>query len=246
MGQSLAEILDAAADGRFPPDDGEVTVVPQHSTRDAGVVAFTGHSVVFVDEDPAWVRATLGAVDCDPLAAAMNAHFLTALLERTGRRTETIDLLTVASALSGEPPIALKEMTDAAHPRVQRALEHRDDVRIWIADGGVVILGRGVAGRWEMAVEVEPAVRHRGLGRTLAVASRHLVPPGATVWSQQAPGNARAVRSFHAAGFRPVGSEALLALPAAVHGRRPATDGFSCGRCDSATPDGRNRRGVFA
>jgi hypothetical protein len=210
MGQTLAGILEAAAEGRFPPDDGGISVVPQPSDRDAGVVAFTGHSVVFVDEDPAWVRATLDAVDCDRLAAAMNARFLAALLERTGRRTETIDLLTVAAALPGEPPVALKEITEAGHPRVQRAREHRDDVRVWLADGGVVILGRGVAGRWEMAVEVEPGERHRGLGRALAVASRHLVPEGAALWSQQAPGNARAVRSFHAAGFRPVGSEALL------------------------------------
>ncbi|MEU4245262.1 GNAT family N-acetyltransferase [Actinoplanes sp. NPDC026619] len=213
MGQTLAGILEAAADGRFPPDDGGVTVVPQHSARDAGVVAFTGHSVVFVDEDPEWVRGALALVDCDSLAAAMNPRFLHALLERTGRRTETIDLLTVASALPGEPPVALEEITDVAHPRVRRAREHRDDVRVWRVDGGVVILGRGVAGRWEMAVEVEPGQRHRGLGRTLAVAARHLAPAGEMLWSQQAPGNARAVRSFHAAGFRPVGSEALLVPP---------------------------------
>ncbi|GIM92821.1 GNAT family N-acetyltransferase [Paractinoplanes toevensis] len=213
MEQSLAEILDAAAAGRFPPDDAGVTVVPQHHARDAGVVAFTGHSVVFIDEDPAWVRATLAGIDCDRLAAAMNPRFLAALLERTGRQTETIDLLTVASALPGEPPIALKEISDMGHPRVRRALTRRDDVRVWLADGGVVVLGRGIAGRWEMAIEVEPGERHRGLGRQLAVASRHLVPAGAMIWSQQAPGNARAVRSFHAAGFRAVGSEALLAAP---------------------------------
>lgn len=210
MERSLAGILEAAGAGRFPPDDGEVSIVAQPSRRDAGVVAFTGHSVVFVDEDPAWVRSALAATDCDPLAAAMNPRFLHALLERTGRRIDTIDLLTVAPALPGGPPVALEEITDADHPRVRRAREHRDDVRVWLADGGLVLLGRGVAGRWEMAVELEPGARHRGLGRALAVASRHLVPAGQIVWSQQAPGNARAVRSFHAAGFRPVGSEALM------------------------------------
>lgn len=48
------------------------------------------------------------------------------------------------------------------------------------------------------------------LGRGLATAARHLVPVGEPVWSQQAAGNARSVRAFQAAGFRPVGAEALL------------------------------------
>ncbi|QHY93591.1 hypothetical protein SSPS47_00405 [Streptomyces sp. S4.7] len=83
-------------------------------------------------------------------------------------------------------------------------------MRVWAADGGVVILGRGVAGRWETAIEVDEGARHRGLGRALATAARHLVPAGEQVWSQQAAGNARSVRAFQAAGVRPVGAEALL------------------------------------
>ena len=210
MSDTLAGILAAAAEGRFPPDDGATVVVPQPCRRDAGVVAFTAHSVVFVDDDPVWVRRALADVDTDELAAAMNPAFLQALLARTGRRMDTIDLLTVAGALDGPPPVELKEIDDPEHPRVRRALAHRDDVRIWAADGGVLILGRGVAGRWEAAIEVEPAERHRGLGRLLAVAARHLVPDGLPVWSQQAAGNARSIRTFQAAGFRPVGGEALM------------------------------------
>lgn len=213
MGQTLAEILDAAADGRFPPPDGGTTVVPQPSRRDAGVIAFTAHSVVFTDEDPRWVDATLAALECDELAATMNPRFLTALLARTGRSTDTIDLLTVASALPGQPPLSLTEFADPAHPRVVRARKRRDDVRVWAADGGVLILGRGVAGRWETAIEVDEAVRHRGLGRALATAARHLVPAGQPVWSQQAAGNARSIRAFQAAGFRPVGAESLHLAP---------------------------------
>ncbi|MCX5609690.1 MULTISPECIES: GNAT family N-acetyltransferase [unclassified Streptomyces] len=211
---TLAEILDDAAHGRFPPPDGGTTVVPQENRRDAGVIAFTAHSVVFTDEDPQWVRATLAAVECDNLAATMNARFLAALLDRTGRTTDTIDLLTVAGPLPGEPPVELREIADPDHPRVRRALGRRDDVRVWAADGGVLILGRGVAGRWETAIEVDEDVRHRGLGRDLARAARHLVPDGQPVWSQQATGNARSVRAFQAAGFRPVGAEALMLAPA--------------------------------
>lgn len=57
-------------------------------------------------------------------------------------------------------------------------------------------------------------VRHRGLGRELARAARHLVPDGQPVWSQQATGNARSIRAFQAAGYRPVGAESLLLAPA--------------------------------
>ena len=256
MEQTLAGILAAAAAGRFPADDGGVTVVAQPSPRDAGVVAFTAHSVVFLDEDPGWVRKTLATVDCDSLAAAMNPRFLAALLERTGRRTDTIDLLTVAAPLDGPPPIDLREITDQEHPRVRRARVRRDDIRVWVIDdgsgaagakairnsdastaettrnsdastaaatrsadastaeatrsAGLLVLGRGVAGRWEAAIEVEPEARHRGLGKALAVAARHLVPDGEPVWAQQAAGNARSIRAFQAAGYRPIGAESLM------------------------------------
>src|SRR3954471_182886 len=110
MSPTLADILDAAARGHFPPPDGGTTVVPQPSYRDAGVLALTAHSVVFTDAEPRWVYDTLAALDCDALAAAMNPRFLAAFLDRTGRSTDTIDLLTVASALPGEPPLELREL----------------------------------------------------------------------------------------------------------------------------------------
>ncbi|MBP2584854.1 GNAT superfamily N-acetyltransferase [Streptomyces sp. PvR006] len=209
MNDEVARILAAAARGDFPPPDGTTTVVPQPGTRDAGVLAFTAHSVVFTDADPEWVRAALAATSSDPLAASMNPGFLMALMTRTGRHMNTIDLLTVADALPGPPPLELREIVDPDHPRVARALKFRDEVRVWAADGGLVVLGRGVAGRWEAAVEVDEEVRHRGLGRALAAAARHLTPDS-VVWAQQSPGNARSVRAFQAAGYRPVASEALL------------------------------------
>src|SRR5690349_20212849 len=97
--ETLRDILDAAAHGVFPPADGGTTVVPQVCARDAGVLAFTAHSVVFTDEDPGWVYDTLRATDCDALAASMNPRFLAAFMERTGRRAETIDALLVAAPL---------------------------------------------------------------------------------------------------------------------------------------------------
>ncbi|MFC4472328.1 GNAT family N-acetyltransferase [Streptomyces xiangluensis] len=209
MPDALRDILDAAARGDFLPPDGGVTVVPQHGRRDAGVIAFTAHSVVFTDEDPEWVRALLRSLECDALAAAMNPRFLAAFMDRTGRTTDTIDLLTVATPVPGPPSLALSELRDPDHPRVARARERRDAVRVWAVDGGVLVVGRGVAGRLEVAVEVDEGVRHQGAGRALAAAARQL-SEGEPVWAQLAAGNARSVRAFQAAGFRPVGAEALL------------------------------------
>ncbi|KUL49637.1 GCN5 family acetyltransferase [Streptomyces sp. NRRL F-4489] len=208
MDRELSKLLAAAARGAFPPADGAVTVLPAPSPRDAGVVSFTAHSVVFADVPPAWVRERIPPGD---LAAPLNPPFLSALGARTGREIGCVDLLTVADALPGPPPVALAETAGADHPRIARALRHRDAVRAWTTgDGGTVVIGRGVAGRWELAVEVADPARGRGLGRALARAARHLIPDGDLLWAQVAPGNARSVRALLAAGYRPVGAEALL------------------------------------
>jgi GNAT superfamily N-acetyltransferase len=220
--ETLRDILDAAARGIFPPPDGRTTVVPQHSPRDAGVLAFTAHSVVFTDEDPEWVHEALRGLDCDPLAATMNPRFLAAFLERTGRTAETVDAMLVGSPLPGRPPVTLTEIKDAGHPRITYARRRRDDVRAWTAEGGVLVTGRGVGGRLEVSVEVDTDVRHRGLGRLLVTAARQLVAE--PLWAQVAPGNARSMRAFQAAGYRPVGAEALLL------GARPRGAGCSDSR----------------
>ncbi|GGP90826.1 GNAT family N-acetyltransferase [Streptosporangium pseudovulgare] len=210
----LSRLLEAAGRGDFPAADGSVRFTGQPSPRDCGVIAFTAHSVVFADVDHEWLRGLLPA---DDLSAPLHPRFLRALEERTGRRVDNVDMLLTAGPLTGPPPMPLTELTDRGHPRVRRALRHRDDVRVWEADGGVVLLGRGVAGRWEIAGEVDPGHRDAGLGRLLALAGRHLLTTvdGAahTLWAQVAPGNAASVRASLAAGFRPVGAEALLIEP---------------------------------
>jgi hypothetical protein len=208
--QQLATVLADVAAGQFPAADGSVTILPQPSARDAGVLSCTAHAVIFSDADPGWIRAQLPAGD---LSAPISPAFLELMCEHTGRRARTVDLLCVASPLPGAPPAPLESVAGAGHPRIERALQYRDQVRAWQADGGVVLLGQGVAGRWEVAVEVDPLRRCRGLGRALAAAARHLVPDGAPLWAQVAPGNAASVRAFLAAGFVPVGAEALLVAP---------------------------------
>ncbi|MFG1694953.1 GNAT family N-acetyltransferase [Nonomuraea sp. NPDC049309] len=343
---TLAEVLRDAQEGRFPPPDGGVTLVPQPSPRDLGVLSFTAHAVVFADVDPAWIRKRLPPGDLD---APLGPSFLLELAALTGRAVGNLDLLAVARPLPGPAPLALEELRDSAHPRVARARRYRDDVRVWVApaqgvsecgapaqgvfewgapaqglsewgapgqdvlvrgtpaldggrelrasrpssreespaasardggrgsgrdgagdggrgsgrdgawdggrerggdsaqdggrdgagdsardgaqdggrdgagdsgcdggrgsggDGGVaglLAVGRGVGGRWEVAIEVEPDHRGRGLGRLLATAARHLAP--GPLWAQVAPGNAASVRAFIAAGYAPVGAEVLL------------------------------------
>lgn len=203
----LNKLLTAAARGSFPPADGSVTVLPQPSPRDVGVVSFTCHAVVFADVEHAWVHERIAPGD---LAGPLSPPFLTALGERLGREANNIDMTAVAEALPGPPPLELVETVDHSHPRITRALRHRDAVRAWTADGGTVVIGRGVAGRWELAVEVDDSSQGRGLGRRLAQAARHLLPVGELLWAQVAPGNARSVRGMLSAGFVPVGAEVLM------------------------------------
>jgi GNAT superfamily N-acetyltransferase len=200
-------MLARAAAGSPPVPDGGLTVLAQPADRDAGVIAFTAHSVVFADVAAEWVRARLPAGD---VAAPLSPSFLLALGEQLGRMVANIDMLTVAAALPGHPRLALTEITDTDHPRVQRARRYRDELTIWTGGGAIVMIGRGIASRWEVAIEVDPGLRGRGVGRRAARAARHLVPGGEPLWAQIAPGNAASVRAFLAAGFVPVGAEALV------------------------------------
>ncbi len=202
----LADILANAAAGRPPQPGAGPTLVPQPSPRDAGVIAFTAHSVIFADVEEDWIRSRLP--DDGDLSAPLNPPFLSALERRLGRTVNNVDLLALAAPCAGPPPVELTELTGTGHPRLDRARVFRDDVRAWTCDGGILIVGRGVAGRREVAVEVDPAARGRGLGRILARAARHLAAE--PLWAQIAPGNAASVRAFLAAGYAPMGAEALL------------------------------------
>lgn len=205
---TLADILRAVENGVFPASDLSATVVPAPSDRYSCVLAFTGHIVIAADVDPAWIADQLPPGD---LSAPLNPPFLSTLEAKTGRRVNAIDLMLLAPATAAPDQVGLKEVTDREHPRVRRALRYRDDVRVYAdPDGGLVLIGRGLAGRQECAVEVPEQYRNVGAGRRLAAAARSLVPPGTHLWAQVTPGNAASLRAFLAAGFRPVGSEALL------------------------------------
>ena len=73
------------------------------------------------------------------------------------------------------------------------------------------MVGRGLAGRWEAAFEVDEAARGRGLGRALVAAALDVVPAGDPVFLQIAPGNVPSLRAaLAAARFTPIGGELLF------------------------------------
>jgi GNAT superfamily N-acetyltransferase len=207
----VAALLRDVAAGRPPAPDGAVEVLPQPAGPVAAVLSFTAHHVVAADVDPAWVHDRL---DGAGLSAPMGPAFLAELAARLAREPDSIDLVLCAVA-DGRPPAVplVATVADAAHPRAERASRYRDGVRAWrTADGhGLLLLGRGLAGRYEVAFEVDPVARGRGLGRALASSALSVAPAGEPVWVQVAPGNVASVRAVLATGlFTPVGGEILF------------------------------------
>jgi GNAT superfamily N-acetyltransferase len=200
----LAALLEDAARGRFPDPDGRVELLPAAGPAMA-VVGFTAHYAIAADVPEAWLRGRLPEGD---LLAPLSAPFLAELGRKIGRRDDGIDVVLAAAGLDGAP--ALTETGAAAHPRAARAFARRDGVRVFEGDGAVVTFGRGLAGRAEVSIEVDPHARGRGVARRALVEARKLVGPGGVVFAQVAPGNAASLRAFLRAGFEPIGSEALF------------------------------------
>lgn len=201
---ALLELLLGTADGRFPPPDGGVDVVPAPPGRSDAVLGFTARNVIAVSLPGDEVLSQLDRAD---LGAPLAPAFLVWLADRLGSEPGALDVVLVADPLRGTAQ--LEERDDLEdHPRVVRARRHRDDVRVLSRDEGFVTLGRGLAGRLEVSVEVEPGARGTGLGRSLALAARCLADE--PLFAQVSPGNSASVRAFLAAGYRPIGSEVLF------------------------------------
>ena len=83
---------------------------------------------------------------------------------------------------------------------------------------GVLVVGRGICGRWEIGFEVAPDARGHGLGRRLVAAARGLVPAGVPLWAQVAPGNAASLRAVLGGGFVPVGGRSAVPAPSKARG----------------------------
>ncbi len=210
MAHPLAHLLDDAARGVFPPADGRVRVLPPLGGRADAMTAFTGCFFLAADID---ATAVEGRVVPGDFSLPLSPPFLHWVGDQIGAVPGSHDVLLVARAgPTPRPPILLEPIAAPDHTRVRRAARYRHGLRVLAPPdgGGVLVLGRGVTNRWEMAFEVDDDARGRGLGRALALAARTQLPPDTPIWAQVAPGNAASLRAVLAAGFRPVGAEVLF------------------------------------
>jgi RimJ/RimL family protein N-acetyltransferase len=206
----LAEMLHAAAHGNHPPPDGFVEVMPSPGGPADAIVDFTAHLVVAADVPADDVLNELPSGD---LSAWTHPSFQLWLAERLGSKPGSRDLV-LAAPPTDHADLELISRDDLGeHDRVQRAARYRTDLRVFTdpEELGVLVIGLGLAGRMEFAFEVEPAARHRGLGRRLALAARTFAPEDAAIFAAVAPGNVASVRALLSAGFRPIGGEVLFA-----------------------------------
>jgi GNAT superfamily N-acetyltransferase len=205
----LGAILEAAARGSLPDPDGDVEILPPVPGRVEAVCSFMAHSVVAVDLPADGIRSRLDPSD---LGSAMSAPFLAWIAEATRATAGALDVVLVAQS-AGDPEIELIERDDLlGHPRVARSARYRSDLRVFAEASGaaVLVLGRGLVGRCEMAFEVDADSRGKGLGRKIAAAASSVAPAGEPLFAQCSPGNAGSLRALIAAGYVPIGSECLF------------------------------------
>ncbi|WP_240150357.1 MULTISPECIES: hypothetical protein [Streptomyces] len=194
-----------AADSRFPPVDGRVTVLPPLPGGLECSVAFTGHAVIAT----AMTKQAVHAQSPDGFGGSLSPDFLRHLAGPKGW-IDVTDATLTARGIGGPPQLA--ELPDADdHPRVRHARWLRTNVQVYGDERGLITLADGLAGRRELSIELHRTEdSSRGHGRSLLTDALSLVPEGEPVFAAVSPGNARSLRAFLACGFTPIGSEVLL------------------------------------
>jgi hypothetical protein len=198
----LHRILLQAADGRFPPVDGNVEVMAPMAGDHHAVVEFTGHAYVLSERGD----LELASRGVDGFGGASRPDIVRWLAGPDGW-IGSHDAVLVARGVGGGRLPERGDLDD--HPRVVRSRRHRRGVAVYGDDLGVVTIGRGLVDRLEVSVEVF-AGRSAGAGRRLISEALAVLPAGEIVFAQVAPGNAASLRAFLACGFVPIGAETLL------------------------------------
>jgi GNAT superfamily N-acetyltransferase len=204
----MLDLLHGAARGTFPPEDGATQVLGAVAGARAAVLSFTAHHVVAADVPADEVHAV---VDPTNLNGPMAPGVLAWLAERTGLRAGSLDVvLAWVPERAVASPVAVREVDAGDHPRVVRARRWRRDLRVFAGEDGMVVLGRGLADRLELSVEVAADRRDRGLARRLVPAALAAAAPDEPVFAQVAAANAASLRALQPAGFAAVGAEVLF------------------------------------
>lgn len=172
-----------------------------------GVVALTGHAFLAVSDDV--TDADVNRLGVDGLGGASAPRAVVAIAgdgEMGG-----LDVLLGRRATGPGPENSLVARPDLAnHARARFAARIRHDVQVLghpQGDEVVVALARGVGGLTEVGLEVRTPGRGGGLSAVRAALAA--VPAGTPMLAACSPGNARAVRTFLAAGFAPLGEVQL-------------------------------------
>jgi FR47-like protein len=207
----LSTLLHEAVLGRFPPSDGTVRVLPAPPGPSDAVVAFSAHNVIAADLDEQEVLDHLPSADP---GAPMSAEFLAWLAGRLRTQAGMLDLVMAAPAPDPNedlPELILRpDLLD--HPRLARSRQYRTDLRCFSdrEKRALIVLGRGLAERQEMGIEVKPEFRGSGLGRVIARATVRVAAAGEPLFAQISPGNVASVRAFLSAGYRPICAEVVF------------------------------------
>jgi GNAT superfamily N-acetyltransferase len=210
----LAELIIAAAAGRFPAVDGGWHRVPPWRPGLEAVFAFTGHAVLAIADELS--ESTLRDFTVDGFGGAHDPRLVSALAGADG----WIDSLDLVLAGRGTGPkmeltAGLVPRPDLAnHPRARYAATIRSTPSIFgysdVACTTVVICSKGVAGLAELSFELDPSQRGTGQGTALVRDALRLIPDGELVVASVAPGNAASLRCLLATGFTPLGSIQLF------------------------------------
>jgi len=203
---TLRSLLLDAHRGVFPAVDGGWTRIAPWRRGLGAVIAFTGHAFIAVADD-----VGDGHLEHLRIDGFGGAH-ATAVIQSLAGAEGWIDSLdaVLVSAPTREAERTLVERPDLTdHPRVLVARKVRDDVRVLghpgPGDRSLVTVSRGLGGLVELGIETDGAADAVAMLREAST----LVPDDEPVVAAVAPGNARALRTFLSAGFRPVASVQL-------------------------------------
>ncbi|MGH9117706.1 MAG: GNAT family N-acetyltransferase, partial [Acidimicrobiales bacterium] len=158
----LLGILLAAAAGNPPVPDGRVEVLSSPPGPVHVVVGFPFHNLVAADVDEALVAGRLAP---DDPGAALKPEFLLWLSGWVGAAPGSLDVVLARTGGAADDAVELVPRDDLVeHPRIRRAARYRGSLRVFTDPSGVgvVAVGPGLAGRWEVAFEVDAAARGRG------------------------------------------------------------------------------------
>ena len=213
LAQPLAELITAAADGRFPEADGGWRRVPPWRPGLEAIIALTGHAILAVAPDiPDQRLISLGV---DGFGGAHDPRLITALAG-PGGWIDSLDMLMAGrgTGRAGEPSRLVGRPDLATHPRAAFAVRLRDQVRAMgyadLSRGALALISCGIAGLTELSFELEPRRRGSGGGTELVRDALSAVPSSQLVLAAVAPGNAASVRALLAAAFVPLASVQLF------------------------------------